>query len=135
MQRTDLLSREPVYVEDDQGYFPFFISLSKNKSKNHEGISAATIAKDVLWIMHLSGIDTEFFKAHVVRHSSLAAKRDYGMERDLFLSCAKMSGQVYEKYYNVPIVRGHARTDEVRRSHSERQYGQLGGESTLAICD
>eukprot|EP01050_Picozoa_sp_SAG11_P038493 SAG11_NODE_15741_length_567_cov_2.365385_1_plen_126_part_00 len=61
MQRTDLLSREPVYVEDDQGYFPFFVSLSKNRSKNHEGISAAPIAKDVLRIMHLSGIDTIFF--------------------------------------------------------------------------
>eukprot|EP01050_Picozoa_sp_SAG11_P008828 SAG11_NODE_796_length_7130_cov_57.915375_5_plen_190_part_00 len=135
MQRTDHLSREPVYVEDDQGYFPFFLALSTNKSKNHEGIKAATIAKDILWIMQLSGIDTAYFKAHVVRHASLAAKRDFGMERDTFLACAKMSSQVYDKYYNVPIVREHARTDEVRRSHAERQYGQLGERSTLAICD
>ena len=41
MQRTELLGREPVYVEDDQGYFPFFVSLSKNKSKNHEGTKSS----------------------------------------------------------------------------------------------
>ena len=101
----------------------------------HNAISTATISRWIVEMLKLSGIDTAYFKAHVVRHASLAAKRDYGIERDMFLACAKMSGQVYDKYYNVPIVREHARTDEVRRSQAERQYGQLGERSTLTICD
>eukprot|EP01050_Picozoa_sp_SAG11_P022064 SAG11_NODE_4069_length_2053_cov_2.867172_4_plen_88_part_01 len=88
MERTDHLSREPVYVEDDTGYYPFFITLTTNKEGNYAGISPATIAKQVLWVMHLSGIDTGHFKAHCVRHSSLAAKRDFGVERDVFLTSA-----------------------------------------------
>jgi hypothetical protein len=132
-ERTDGLPREPVYVEDDTAYFPFFVSLTTNKERNHTGISAATIAKQVLWIMQLSGIDVEHFKAHCMRHSSLAAKRDYGVERDVFLTSAKMSGQVFEKYYNVPIVRDNELAAMTRRKHAQRQYGD--GSSSLEICD
>jgi len=133
MERTDHLSREPVYLEDDTGYYPFFIALTTNKEGNYAGISAATIAKQVLWIMQLSGIDIEHFKAHCMRHSSLAAKRDFGVERDVFLTSAKMSGPVYEKYYNVPVVRDNDRAAATRRAHAQRQYG--GGTSPLVICD
>eukprot|EP01050_Picozoa_sp_SAG11_P013953 SAG11_NODE_1670_length_4486_cov_6.844313_3_plen_412_part_00 len=133
MDRTDHLSREPVYVEDDTGYYPFFIALTTNKEGNYAGISAATIAKQVLWIMRLSGIDIEQFKAHCVRHSSLAAKRDFGIERDVFLTSAKMSGPVFEKYYNVPVVRDNEHATMTRRAHAQRQYGEET--SSLVICD
>eukprot|EP01050_Picozoa_sp_SAG11_P026944 SAG11_NODE_6637_length_1275_cov_2.623299_2_plen_61_part_00 len=58
--------------------------------------------------MQLAGIDTVQFKAHVIRHASLAAKRDYGIERDVFLASAKMSGAVYD--HNVPIPRDEYQT-------------------------
>ena len=83
--------------------------------------------------MQLSGIDIEHFKAHCMRHSSLAAKRDFGVERDVFLTSAKMSGPVYEKYYNVPVVRDNDRAAATRRAHAQRQYGE--GPSSLVICD
>ena len=133
MERTNHLPREPVYVEDDTGYYPFFIALTTNKEGNYQGISASTIANQVLWIMKLSGIEVEHFKAHCVRHSSLAAKRDYGVERDVFLTSAKMSGPVYEKYYNVPVVRDNEHAAATRCAHAQRQYGD--GQSSLAICD
>ena len=83
--------------------------------------------------MQISGIDVEHFKAHCMRHSSLAAKRDYGVERDVFLTSAKMSGPVFEKYYNVPIVRDNEHATMTRRKHAQRQYGD--GSSSLEICD
>ena len=101
-------------------HFPLFIAHSKNKNKNFGGIGAETIAKDILWIMGLAGIDVETFKAHLVRHASLSAKRDHGVERDVFLASAKMSGPVFDKYYNVPIIKSQP---EVRRQHLDRSLG------------
>jgi hypothetical protein len=69
-----------------------------------------------------------------MRHSSLAAKRDFGVERDVFLTSAKMSGPVFEKYYNVPIVRDNEHATMTRRKHAQRQYGD-DGSSSLEICD
>ena len=132
MNRTTDLPREPVYTEDGDGYFPVFIGFSKNKSKNYAAIGAQTIAKDILWVMKLAGIDTEQYKAHCVRHASLAAKRDHGMERDVFLASAKMSGAVYDRYYNVPILHEQYHTSEERQTHYARQYGLL---SQVAIAD
>ena len=132
LNRTTDLPREPVYTEDGDGYFPVFIGFSKNKSKNYAAIGAQTIAKDILWVMKLAGIDTEQYKAHCVRHASLAAKRDHGMERDVFLASAKMSGAVYDRYYNVPILHEQYHTSEERQTHYARQYGLL---SQVAIAD
>ena len=61
------------------------------------------------------------FKAHCLRHSSLAAKRDGGVERDVFLTSAKMSGEVYDRYYDVPILR--VSTVRERMGHGARQFG------------
>jgi hypothetical protein len=130
LERTAELPREPVYLEDGTGYFPFYIAFSKNKNKNYAGIGSQRVAKDILWVMQLSGIDTTQFKAHCVRHASMAAKRDHGVERDIFLASAKMSGEVYDKYYNVPVLHDEYQTAEGRRAHYARQYGQQ-----LAVAD
>ena len=131
LDRTTDLAREPVYTEDGDGYFPFYIAFCKNKNKNYAGIGTQRVSKDIIWIMQLAGIDTVQFKAHVIRHASLAAKRDHGIERDIFLASAKMSGAVYDKYYNVPILRDEYQTSEERRAHYARQYGMLEKEPVV----
>ena len=101
--------------------FPFFISIQKRKGQHH-AVKSETIAKDVLRVMDLAGIDVNAFKAHCLRHSSLQAKKDFGVERDIFLASAKMSGQVFDRYYNVPILR-HDDADADRTKMRSRMMG------------
>ena len=114
------------------GDYPLFIALRPNpKTRLYEGIGANTFAKQMLWVMGLAGIDIEMYKAHVLRHSSLQAKLNAGVERDVFLTSAKMSGEVFEKYYNVPVL-------NARRSNvSERMFSTTaaGGSDGIQICD
>ena len=43
----------------------------------------------------------------------------------------QMSGAVYDKYYNVPILRDEYQTSEERRAHYARQYGMLEKEPVV----
>lgn len=135
--RTDVLPRQSICCEINgsgniSGDYPLFIALRPNpKTSLYEGIGANTFAKQMLWVMGLAGIDIEMYKAHVLRHSSLQAKLNAGVERDVFLTSAKMSGEVFEKYYNVPVL--NARRSKV----SERMFSATaaGGSGDIQICD
>ncbi len=72
---------------------------------------APELIKDIVITVQLPAdttrkdIDVKMFKAHSGRHASLAAKAEAGVKMETFLSSAKMSGAVYQKFYNVPVLK------------------------------
>jgi len=59
---------------------------------------------------------------HHKRHKTVYSRDG---TRSILITSAKMSGPVFEKYYNVPIVRGDEQAAATRRAHAQRQYGEI----------
>ena len=96
--RTNDLPREDDWL---------FLSLGPRESGPDKGkffgIGADRIRNVTKAEMKRIGIDVDRFKAHVLRHTSLAHKAAAGVGREKFLLDAAMSGETYDKYYRVEI--------------------------------
>ena len=125
-ERTDGLPR----TTDADGNYPFFLAASKTKG-SYKGIGSETIAKDMLNVMDAAGVDVEMFKAHSGRHASLAAKAEAGVKMETFLSSAKMSGAVYQKFYNVPVLKKQ-RTEKMTAVLSKSRLYSASSETRTA---
>ena len=69
------------------------------------------------------------------RPAKAQAKKELGVERDVFLSCAKMSGEVFDKYYNVPILRPAASAAERAKARERVVALQLTDSADVPEAD
>jgi hypothetical protein len=63
--------------------------------------------------MDAVGADVDMLKAHNGRHASLATKVEAGVKIETFVSSSKMSGAVYQTFYNV-LVTKKQRTEKMK---------------------
>lgn len=79
--------------------------------KPHRPVTGATLARWLVTVLDLSGVNTKLFKAHSYRSASTSDARSKGVSlADIMRTANWKSTSVFAKFYNKPIDRSFAKS-------------------------
>ena len=87
----------------EQVYRLFVTDTAPAPSHKHRGLTGDTVAGRIKKFMIAAGVDTAYFKPHVLRSASIKARLSIGESIDKVLSMAGVSKKVFSVFYDLPI--------------------------------